>query len=178
MASDLDEEAALQYIDRFLAYYIMTADRLTRTSVWLEKLEGGIDHVRDVVIHDKLGIAAELEAMTQHLVDTYECEWAAVVRDPERRRRFRQFVNSDEEQPCIEFVSERGQSRPADWPSEFVSLEQFRLLDGRSLGELERQLKANDVAASLTAWAQVQVQFAALREAIAARAVTGIASPA
>jgi len=135
LASDIDEETALKYIDRFLAYYIVTADRLTRTSVWLEKLEGGIDHIRDVVVNDKLGIAGELEAMTQRLVDTYECEWAAVVRDPEKRRRFRQFVNSDEAEPCIEFVSERGQNRPADWPSEFVSLEQFRMLDGRSLGE-------------------------------------------
>jgi nitrite reductase (NADH) large subunit len=135
LSSDLNEETALKYIDRVLAYYIMTADRLTRTSVWLEKLEGGIDHVRDVVVDDKLGIAAELEAMTQYLVDTYECEWAAVIRDPEKRRRFRQFVNSDETEPCIELVSERGQCRPADWPSEFVSLEQFRLLDGRSLGE-------------------------------------------
>ena len=139
LASDLDEELALKYIDRFLAYYIMTADRLTRTSVWLEKLEGGIDHVRDVVVRDKLGIAAELEALVQNLVDTYECEWAAVVRDPEKRRRFRQFVNSDESESCIEFVSERGQSRPADWPTEYVSLEQFRMLDGRSLGEVERQ---------------------------------------
>jgi nitrite reductase (NADH) large subunit len=137
LASDLDEKLALKYIDRFLAYYVMTADRLTRTSVWLEKLEGGIDHVRDVVVRDKLGIANELEALIQNLVDTYECEWAAVVRDPEKRRRFRQFVNSGESEPCIEFVSERGQSRPADWPSEFVSLEQFRMLDGRTLGELE-----------------------------------------
>jgi nitrite reductase (NADH) large subunit len=136
LASNLDEDTALKYIDRFLAYYIMTADRLTRTSVWLEKLEGSIDHVRDVVVHDKLGIAAELETMTQHLVDTFECEWAAVVRDPEKRRRFRQFVGSDESQPCIEFVTERGQGRPADWPSEFVSLEQFRMHDGRSLGEV------------------------------------------
>jgi nitrite reductase (NADH) large subunit len=140
LASDIDEETALKYIDRFLAYYIMTADRLTRTSVWLEKLEGGIDHLRDVVIHDKLGIAGELEAMIQHLVDTYECEWAAVVRDPEKRRRFRQFVNSGDAEPCIEFVRERGQGRPADWPSEFVSLEQFRMLDGRLLGELEQQV--------------------------------------
>ncbi|HEY3395302.1 MAG TPA: nitrite reductase large subunit NirB [Lacipirellulaceae bacterium] len=139
LASDLDEDRAIQLIDRFLAYYIMTADRLTRTSVWLETLEGGIDHVRDVVVCDKLGIAAELEAMMQHLVDTYECEWAAVVRDPEKRRRFRQFVGSDESEPCIEFVSERGQSRPADWPSEIVSLDQFRMLDGRSLREVQRQ---------------------------------------
>jgi nitrite reductase (NADH) large subunit len=141
LASDIDEETALKYIDRFLAYYIMTADRLTRTSVWLEKLEGGVDHLRDVVIHDKLGIAGELEAMTQHLVDTYECEWAAVVRDPEKRRRFRQFVNTGDAEPCIEFVRERGQSRPADWPREFVSLEQFRMHDGRLLGELDQQVK-------------------------------------
>ena len=76
--------------------------------------------------------------MMQQLVDTYQCEWAAVVRDPEKRRRFRQFVNTDETESCIEIVTERGQSRPADWPSEFVSLEQFRMLDGRSLGEHER----------------------------------------
>ena len=86
LAADLDEETALRYIDRFLMYYIMTADRLTRTSVWCEKLEGGLDHIRDVIIHDKLGIAAELEAMMQQLVDTYQCEWAAVVRDPEKRK--------------------------------------------------------------------------------------------
>ncbi len=139
LASDLDEETALRYIDRFLAYYIMTADRLTRTSVWLEKLEGGIDHLRDVVIHDKLDIATELEALTQRLVDTYQCEWAAVVRDPEKRRRFRQFVGSDESEPCIEFVTERDQTRPADWPNESVSLEQFRLHDGRLLHEIEQQ---------------------------------------
>ncbi|HEX6961562.1 MAG TPA: nitrite reductase large subunit NirB [Lacipirellula sp.] len=135
LAADLDEETALRYVDRFLMYYIMTADRLTRTSVWLEKLEGGLDHVRDVVIHDKLGIAAELDAMMARLVDSYECEWAAVVRDPEKRKAFRQFVNSEDTESCIEIVHERGQMRPADWPSEFVSLEQFRMLDGRTLGE-------------------------------------------
>ncbi|HEX3601841.1 MAG TPA: nitrite reductase small subunit NirD, partial [Lacipirellulaceae bacterium] len=135
LAADLDEETTLQYIDRFLMYYIMTAEKLTRTAVWCEKLEGGLDHIRDVVIHDKLGIAAELEARLQRLVETYQCEWAAVVRDPEKRSRFRQFVNSDEPESCVEIVSERGQSRPANWPSEFVSLEQFRMLDGRSLGE-------------------------------------------
>ena len=126
IASDIDEETAIKYIDRFFMYYIMTADRLTRTSVWCEKLEGGIDHIRDVVVNDKLGIAGELEAMLQRLVDTYECEWAAVVRDPEKRKRFQQFVNTDETESCIEIVPERGQARPEFWPSEFVSLEQFR----------------------------------------------------
>ena len=129
LASDLDEETALRYIDRFLMYYIMTADRLTRTSVWMEKLEGGLEHLRDVIIHDKLGLAAELDAMLQRLVDSYQCEWAAVVRDPEKRKRFEQFVNTDETEPTIEFVSQREQSRPADWPGEVVSLQQFYHLD-------------------------------------------------
>ncbi|MBI3469685.1 MAG: nitrite reductase small subunit NirD [Planctomycetes bacterium] len=138
LAADLDEETALLYVDRFLMYYIMTADKLTRTSVWREKLEGGLDHLRDVIIHDKLGIAAELDAMMVRLVDGYQCEWAAVVRDPEKRKWFRQFANTEETESCIEFVHERGQSRPADWPSEFVSLEQFRMQDGRTLGEHQR----------------------------------------
>jgi nitrite reductase (NADH) large subunit len=149
LATDLDEQTALQCVDRFLMYYIMTADRLTRTAVWCDKLEGGIDHIRDVVVYDKLGLGADLDAMMQHLVDTYQCEWAAVVRDPEKRKWFRQFVNDDDSEPCIEIVSERGQSRPADWPSEFVSLEQFRMLDGRSLAEHER------ATAALTDWVPV-----------------------
>jgi nitrite reductase (NADH) large subunit len=143
LAGDLDEETALKYIDRFMMYYIMTADRLTRTSVWCEKLEGGIDHIRDVVVRDKLGIAAELEAMLQHLVDTYQCEWAATVRDPEKRKWFRQFANTDETESCIEIVSERGQRRPADWPSDSVALEQFRMLDGRSLAAHQEEQSQN-----------------------------------
>ena len=115
LAADLSEETALQYIDRFLMYYVQTADRLTRTSVWLEKMEGGIDHLRDVIVHDKLGICADLERQMQFVVDSYKCEWAEVVRDPERRRLFQQFVNTDETEPTIEFVSERGQAHPAPW---------------------------------------------------------------
>jgi len=126
LAADLDEETAIKYVDSFLAYYISTADKLTRTSVWREKLEGGLDHIRDVVVHDKLGLAAELEAMIERLVDTYHCEWAAVVRDPEKRRLFSQFVNTEETESCIEVVHERGQARPASWPAEMISLEQFR----------------------------------------------------
>ena len=115
LASDLDEGTAIKYIDRFLMYYIQTADRLTRTSVWLENMFGGIDYLRDVVIHDKLGIGDELERQMAHLVNTYKCEWAEVVNDPARRRQFRQFVNTDETEPGIEIVTERGQNRPADW---------------------------------------------------------------
>lgn len=131
LAADVDADTAIQYIDRFFIYYIMTAEKLTRTAAWCEKLEGGIDHIREVVVDDRLGIAAELEEMMQHLVDTYQCEWETTVEDPERRKWFRQFVNTDETEPTIEIVSERGQTRPGDWPGELVSLEQFHSLDDR-----------------------------------------------
>lgn len=139
VAADISEETALTYIDRFLMYYCMTADKLTRTSVWVEKLEGGIDHVKEVIIEDKLGICEELETMMQAIVDTYHCEWKRVVDDPSQRKWFRQFVNTDETEPVIEVVSQRGQSRPGDWPSEAVSLEQIKMLDGRSLAEHEQE---------------------------------------
>ena len=120
LAADLDEETCIKYIDRFLMYYIQTADRLTRTSVWLEKMEGGIEYLRDVIVNDRLGIAADLERQMQFLVDTYKCEWAEVVRDPEKRRLFRQFANTDDTEPTIEFVKEGEQKRPADWNGSFV----------------------------------------------------------
>ena len=126
LAADIDEDTAIRYIDRFFIYYMMSAERLVRTSVWCEKLEGGIDHIRDVVVHDKLGIAAELEDMMQQLVDTYQCEWKTTVQDPEKVKWFRQFANSEDTESCIEIVTERGQQRPGNWPGEFVSLGQFR----------------------------------------------------
>ncbi len=125
LAADLDEETALKYVDRFLMYYIQTADRLTRTSVWLEKMEGGIDSLREIIIHDRLGIADELERQLQSLVDSYECEWKAVVNDPDKRRFFQQFANTELAEPGVEFVTERGQQRPADWPADFVPLDKL-----------------------------------------------------
>ncbi|MCL4108157.1 UNVERIFIED_CONTAM: hypothetical protein GTU68_066080 [Idotea baltica] len=118
LVADVDAETAIRYIDRFFSYYISTAEKLMRTSVWCDKLEGGINHIREVVVDDRLGIAAELEEMMQHLVDTYQCEWKTTIDDPEKRKWFRQFVNTDETEPTIEIVSERGQSRPGDWPVE------------------------------------------------------------
>lgn len=132
-ASDLDEETCVKYVDRFFMYYIMTADKLTRTATWLEKLEGGIDHLRDVVIHDKLGICDELERRMQHLVDTYRCEWKEVVENPERRELFRQFVNTEANEPTIELVAERGQERPADWPKNVVPIESITLPGGKTV---------------------------------------------
>ncbi|QBR03313.1 nitrite reductase large subunit [Paraburkholderia pallida] len=113
LASDLDKDTLIRYIDRFLMLYVRTADRLQRTSVWRDNLEGGLDYLIDVVVHDKLGLAAELEAEMQLVVDTYECEWKKAVTDPQTRRRFRHFVNSDAGDHHVSFVEERGQIRPA-----------------------------------------------------------------
>lgn len=113
IASDLDKATLVRYIDRFLMFYVRTADRLQRTSTWRENLEGGLDYLKGVVIDDKLGIAAELEAEMQHVIDTYECEWKKAVTDPESRKRFRTFVNSDKADSNVVFIEERGQIRPA-----------------------------------------------------------------
>ncbi|RDS84545.1 nitrite reductase large subunit [Dyella monticola] len=113
LAVDLDAPTLIRYIDRFLMFYIRTADRLQRTSVWRDNLEGGLDYLKDVVIHDRLGLAAELEAQMQHVVNTYECEWKKAVTDPHTRKRFQHFVNSHAPDSNVMFVPERGQIRPA-----------------------------------------------------------------
>jgi nitrite reductase (NADH) large subunit len=118
LVSDIDTERAIQYIDRFLMYYIQTADPLTRTSVWLEKLEGGLEQVRDVVLRDSLGICETLEADMARLVDSYACEWKGVVENPARRAQFAQFANSPRPDPSLRWVEERGQRRPADWAND------------------------------------------------------------
>ncbi|HEY8152740.1 MAG TPA: nitrite reductase large subunit NirB [Myxococcota bacterium] len=115
LAADLDEPTLVRFIDRFLMYYIQTADRLTRTARWLETLPGGVDYLRKVVVDDHLGVAAELESQVQHLVDTYACEWKQVVESPELQKRFRHFANASEPDDTLSFVEERGQRRPADW---------------------------------------------------------------
>ncbi|HWU48014.1 MAG TPA: nitrite reductase large subunit NirB [Humibacter sp.] len=114
LASDLDDETLIRYIDRYFMYYIRTADRLQRTARWMDDLEGGLEHVRGVVVEDVLGLADELEAAMAAHVENYEDEWAATLADPERLRRFRSFVNAPSE-PDPEFaqVTERGQARPA-----------------------------------------------------------------
>src|SRR5450432_244800 len=115
LATDLDEETLLRYVDRFLMFYVRTADRLERTATWFGKLEGGIEYLKQVVVEDSLGIAAELEAEMQHVVDTYQDEWKTAVEDPETLRRFRTFVNSDAVDPSIVRVPLRQQHRPATW---------------------------------------------------------------
>ncbi len=112
-ATDLDDETLIRYIDRLLMFYIRTADRLQRTSVWRESLEGGLDYLKQVIIEDSLGLGAELEAQMQLVVDRYECEWANALNDPDKLKRFRTFVNQRGSDPDIHFVKERGQRRPA-----------------------------------------------------------------
>lgn len=112
-ATDLDDETLIRLIDRFLMFYIKTADRLQRTSVWMDNLEGGLAYLKEVIIDDKLGIAAELEQQMEALVGRYQCEWKTTLESEERLKRFRQFANSDAEDSRVVFVKERGQKRPA-----------------------------------------------------------------
>jgi len=112
-ATDLDDDTLVRMIDRVLMFYIRTADKLQRTSVWRESLEGGLDYLKAVVLDDSLGLGAELEAQMQAVVDRYECEWANALSDPDKLKRFRTFVNDRRADPDIHFVQERGQRRPA-----------------------------------------------------------------
>ncbi len=113
-ASDLDKETLVKYIDRLLMFYVRTGDRLQRTSVWFENLEGGMDYLQDVIINDKLGICDELEADMQRIVDRYQCEWKTTIEDEEKVKRFTPFVNApDATDTNVVFVRERDQIRPA-----------------------------------------------------------------
>ncbi|AWB68325.1 nitrite reductase (NAD(P)H) [Saccharobesus litoralis] len=110
-ASDLDDETLLKYIDRVLMFYCHTADRLQRTSTWMDNMEGGLDYLKEVVIEDKLGICESLEADMAKVIDTYECEWKKTIESPERLKRFAHFINSDLTDDKLAFVEMRGQEK-------------------------------------------------------------------
>jgi nitrite reductase (NADH) large subunit len=112
-ATDLDTETMVKYIDRIIMFYIKTADKLQRTSKWRESLDGGLEYLKAIIIDDSLGIADELEAQMQLLVDNYVCEWAATINDTEKLKRFRHFVNSEQGDENVVFVTDREQIRPA-----------------------------------------------------------------
>jgi nitrite reductase (NADH) large subunit len=113
LAADLDTETLVRYVDRFLMYYIRTADRLQRTSTWIASLDGGLERVREVVVDDALGLGAELEGDMARHVGGYFDEWRATLEDPDKLRRFVSFVNApDTPDPTIEFTTERDQVRP------------------------------------------------------------------
>jgi nitrite reductase (NADH) large subunit len=96
-------------------FYIRTADPLTRTAPWLEKMEGGLEYLKDVIIEDILGIGEDLEKQMEELISKYECEWKEAVKNPKIRRRFAHFFNSDEEDSNIRFVPMRDQQMPTPW---------------------------------------------------------------
>ena len=112
-ATDLDTDTVVKYIDRIIMFYIKTADKLQRTSKWRESLEGGLEYLQAVIIEDSLGIAEELESQMQLLIDNYVCEWKATITDSEKLKRFRHFVNSEQGDDNVVFVTEREQIRPA-----------------------------------------------------------------
>lgn len=116
LVTDVDKETCIRYIDRFLMFYIKTADPLTRTATWLNKMEGGIRYLKAVVVDDVLGIGEELEREMQTLVNVYKCEWKEVVDNPELKKRFTHFVNAPEQKdPSIRFDPMRGQIRAKEW---------------------------------------------------------------
>lgn len=113
-ATNLDKETLIKYIDRILIFYVRTADRMQRTSVWMENMEGGLDYLKAVVIEDKLALAAELEQQMHYVIDTYQCEWKTTIEDENKLKRFRHFINSDQPDSHVLFIEERGQIRPAN----------------------------------------------------------------
>jgi len=113
-ATNLDKETLIKYIDRVLTFYVRTADRLQRTSVWMENMEGGLDYLKSVVIEDRLNICEQLEQQMEYVIETYQCEWKTTLENPEHLKRFRHFVNSDQSDERVVFVEERGQVRPAN----------------------------------------------------------------
>ncbi|RPH27749.1 nitrite reductase small subunit NirD [Buttiauxella warmboldiae] len=111
-ASDLDREALIRTIDRLLMFYLRTADSLQRTSTWMDNLEGGIEYLRDVILHDSLGLADELEKEMASVVDSYQCEWQTTLNSPDRLALFRSYVNSEQPDEAVQRQNLRGQLQP------------------------------------------------------------------
>ncbi len=116
IATDIDSETCIKYLDRFLMFYIRTAEPLSRTATWLDKMDGGIAYLKNVVVNDSLGIAAELEAEMEYHVNTYICEWKAAIENPDMKKRFNHFVNAPEEKdPTVKFDVMRDQIKAEAW---------------------------------------------------------------
>lgn len=121
LAKDVPPDDVVPILDRYLAFYIRTADKLQRTARWIENLPGGIKYLREVVLEDKLGICADLEQQMEDLIGTFFCEWTEVLKSPEKMKLFSQFANTEEGVDSMGKVEERGQERPAYWPKESVT---------------------------------------------------------
>ncbi|KAK0272055.1 hypothetical protein LTR35_010326 [Friedmanniomyces endolithicus] len=121
LAKDVPPDDVVAILDRYLSFYIRTADKLQRTARWIENLPGGIKYLREVILEDKLGIAADLEQQMEDLVGSFFCEWTEVLKSPEKMKLFSQFGNTDEEVETVELVEDRSQHRPAMWPKGVVT---------------------------------------------------------
>ncbi len=115
LAEQIDNDTVIKYLDRYLMFYMRTAKPLQRTAAWQERLEGGLDYLKEVIIDDKLGIAEDLEKEMETLVNKFECEWTQAVNDPEMMKRFNHFVNSEEDDDSLVFVPMREQKMPQPW---------------------------------------------------------------
>ena len=125
LAKDVPPDDVVPILDRYLMFYIRTADKLQRTARWIEQLPGGIQYLREVILEDKLGICAELEKQMNELIGTFFCEWTEVINNPERRKAFQQFGNTTDTLDTMETVQERGQERPTYWAKDSAT-EDFR----------------------------------------------------
>lgn len=126
LAKDVPPDDVVPILDRYLSFYIRTADKLQRTARWIENLPGGIKYLKEVILDDKLGICADLEQQMIDLVGKFYCEWTETLKSPEKMKIFSQFANTDEKVIGVEPVEERGQSRPAYWPKDATTTEDFR----------------------------------------------------
>lgn len=139
LAQDVAPDQVIPILDRYLAFYIRTADKLQRTARWIENLDGGIQYLKDVILDDKLGICADLEKQMQDLIGTYYCEWTETLKSPERIKLFSQFANTTEYVEGVEKVKDREQQRPTFWPDESAT-DDFR---GNQWSNLSWQPLAN-----------------------------------
>ncbi len=114
-AEQIDNDTVIKYIDRYLMFYMRTAKPLQRTAAWQDRLEGGMEYLKEVIIEDSLGIAKDLDNEMQTLVNKFECEWTQAINDPETMKRFNHFVNSEEEDDNLVFVPMRDQKMPEQW---------------------------------------------------------------
>jgi nitrite reductase (NADH) large subunit len=114
LVQDVSRDELIRIVDRFLMFYIRTADRLQRTAPWIEAMDGGLSHLREVIVDDSLGICDSLDSAMAAHVANYRDEWKAVLEDPDRLAKFTSFANAPgAPDPMITFTEERGQQIPA-----------------------------------------------------------------
>ncbi|KAL7622360.1 Nitrite reductase [NAD(P)H] [Parahypoxylon ruwenzoriense] len=121
LAKDVPPLEVIPILDRYLMFYIRTADKLQRTARWIENLPGGLKYLKEVILEDKLGICASLEAQMQELVDSFFDEWAEAIKSPAIAAKFKQFANTNDTVEAMEVEKDREQTRPVYWPKEAVA---------------------------------------------------------